>query len=204
MATNPFFYENRASEDRSLVEDIIIETIQIAGVNCFYVKKTFQNIDVILGEDNLMAFKDAFLMEMYIENIDGYGGEGQLISKFGIEVKNKITFIISMKRYFEETKSERPQEGDLIWFSLTNCFFEILFVEVNSPFLEFGENFTYKLQCQTWNYSHEEIDTHESVLNHFAIQQETFASPALEDNQDFNDFSNDRVSGKNIFGIQIK
>lgn len=203
MATNPFFYENRAAEDRSLVEDIIIETIQIAGINCFYIKKTFQDIDKILGEDNLMAFRDAFLMEMYIDNIDGYGGEGQLISKFGIEVRNKITFTISMKRFLEETGMERPQEGDLVWFSLTNCFFEILFVEDNSPFLEMGANFTYKLQCQTWNYSHEEISIDEGVLDHFAVQQEVDAGPQLEDNQDFLDFSNDKISGKNIFGIKI-
>ncbi|MCA9496556.1 MAG: hypothetical protein KC589_06435, partial [Nanoarchaeota archaeon] len=89
MATNPFFYENRANNDQDLVEDIVIEVIQIAGINCYYVRKTFQELDTILGEDNLMKFKDAYLMEMYPETVDTYGGEGQLISKFGIEVKNK-------------------------------------------------------------------------------------------------------------------
>lgn len=201
MATNPFFYENRADLDHDFYEDIIIETIQISGFNCYYVKKTFTEIDKILGEDNLLTFKDAFLLEMYLENVDGYGGEGQIISKFGIEIKNKITFIISMKRFKEETGYERPHEGDLIWFPLSNCYFEILFVEDNIPFFELGKNYTYKLQCQTWNYSHENIDTEETVLDSFAIQKKS--APSLDDNEEFKDFGNDSVIGKNIFGIKI-
>lgn len=201
MATNPFFYENRATIDQDLYEDIIIETIQISGVNCFYVKKTFTELDSILGEDNLLTFKDAFILEMYPENVDGYGGEGQIISKFGIEIRNKITFVISQKRFLEETGSERPHEGDLIWFPLSNCYFEILFVEDNVPFFEMGKNYTFKLQCQTWNYSHEPIKTEEDVLDNFAVQKNK--SPTLDDNSEFDDFGTTSISGKNIFGIKI-
>jgi len=201
MATNPFFYENRAQLDHDFYEDIIIETIQIAGYNCYYVRKTFTQIDKILGEDQLLKFTDAHLLEMYIENIEGYGGEGQIISKFGIEVKNKITFIISQSRFMEETQLDRPYEGDLIWFPLSNCFFEILFVEDNIPFFEMGNNYTYKLQCQTWNYSHENIDTKETILDSFTDEKKSAGS--LDDNEEFKDFGNDSVIGNNIFGIKI-
>ena len=113
MSTNPFFYEDRSVNEQSLIEDIIIEFIQISGQDIYFVKKTFQSIDKILGEDNLMKFKDAYLIEVYPETTT-YAGEGEFVSKFGIEIKNKLTLTVSMRRFREIVGKDRPNEGDLI------------------------------------------------------------------------------------------
>lgn len=203
MATNPFFYEDDALCEQQLINDIIVEDIQIRGKNCFYVKKTFNDIDQILGEDKLTEFNDAYPIEMYIENFDAFGGEGQFISKFGLESKNKITFVVSSTRFEEELGSDydRPLEGDLIWLPMIKTFFEIIYVDDNVPFYLFGTKFSYKIFCQTWNYSHEEISTNVEVIDTFAIEQKE--STTLKDNDEFLNFGNDLVSGTNIFGIRV-
>lgn len=150
-----------------------------------------------------MKFKDAYLMEMYPETVDTYGGEGQLISKFGIEVKNKIVLIVSQKRFLQETGRDRPDEGDLIWFPLSNSFFEILFVEDNIPFFELGKNFVFKIQCQTWNYGHEEISTTETLLDNFENNKNRYSTD-LEDNDALQDFGNTKITAENAFGIKVK
>ncbi len=204
MSTNPFFYEDSASCEQALLNDLIVEDIQIKGKNCFYVKKTFNNIDQILGEDALMSFEDAYPIEMYIESFDGFSGEGQFISKFGLESKNKITFIVSQTRFEEELGPNylRPLEGDLIWLPMIKNFFEILYVDDNSPFYVLGNKFVYKLFCQTWTHSFEKIETHEEILDTFGQQQKE--EPALRNNEEFLDFNNANISSKNIFGVTIQ
>lgn len=184
------------------MEDLVIESIQITGINCFYVRKTFQSIDQILGEDNLMKFSDAYLLEFYLDSVEGYGGEGQLISKFGIEIKNRLDFSVSVKRFVEEVKLERPMEGDLIWFPFSQTFFEILFVEDNIPFYEVGKNYIFKIATQTWYYGQEKVDTTEARLNDFTESKKE-KIPNLSDNDEFNDFANDRIIDNNIFGVNL-
>lgn len=204
MAANPFFYEDSASCDQSLLNDLIVEDIQIKGKNCFYIKKTFTSIDQILGEDSLIKFKDAYPLEMYIETYDGFTGEGQFVSKFGLESKNKLTLVISSSRFAEELGENysRPLEGDLVWVPMLGNLFEIVYVDDNSPFYVLGSKFTFKLFCQSWNYSHESIETNEEVLNRFHKQQEE--SDVLKDNEELLNFGNDISNDKNIFGITIK
>lgn len=202
MATNPFFYEDSASCDQELLNDIIVEDIQIRGKNCFYIKKTFNSVDQILGEDALMSFEDSYPLEMYIETFDAFGGEGQFISKFGLESKNKITFVVSASRFAEILGSEysRPLEGDLVWLPMIKNFFEIIYVDDNSPFYVLGKKFTFKLFCQTWAYSSEQINTSEEILDTFGKQQKEFAK--THDNEEFGSFGSDIINNKNIFGIQ--
>lgn len=185
------------------MEDIIIESIQISGINCFYVRKTFQDIDQILGEDNLMKFSDAYLLEFYLDSFEGYGGEGQIVSKFGIEVKNRLDFSVAVKRFKEEVKMDRPMEGDLLWLPLTQSFFEILFVEDNIPFFELGRNYIFKLATQSWYYGQEKVETEEARLNKFVTDKKE-TTPILSDNDEFNDFGNDKIIDTNIFGVTIK
>ena len=203
MATNPFFYEDSALCEQQLLNDLIIEDIQIRGKNCFYIKKTFNSIDQILGEDSLMSFNDAYPIEMYIETYDGFGGEGQFISKFGLESKNKITFIVSSSRFTEVLGSSysRPLEGDLIWLPMIKNFFEIIYVDDNSPFYVLGEKLTYKIFCQSWAYSSEEIETKEEVLDSFNKPQMEFNKQ--HDTEEFNSFGTDIISNKNIFGLTL-
>lgn len=143
------------------------------------------------------------MLEFYLDTYEGYGGEGQLISKFGIEVKNRLTFTVSVKRFQEEVKENRPHEGDLIWFPLTNSFFEILYVEDNVPFFELGKNYTYKLSTQTWYYGQETIQTNETILNNF-VETRKERLDLLANNDEFNDFGNDKIVDSNIFGIKVK
>ena len=199
MATNPFFYEDRSVCEQNLVEDIIIEFIQISGLDCYFIKKTFNSIDKILGEDNLIAFNDSYLIELYPETTT-YGGEGEFVSKFGIEIKNKLTLTVAMKRFREIVKDERPHEGDLIWIPMTKNFFEIIYVNDNNPFFTLGSNFTFQMICQSWNYSNEEINTPEEVLNDFSKNKKE--SPSLDDNIEFNSFGDTVITGNNIFNVK--
>lgn len=204
MAANPFFYEDSASCDQALLDELIIEDIQIKGKNCFYVKKTFTSIDQILGEDALLSFNDAYPLEMYIETFDGFGGEGQFISKFGLESKNKLTLVISATRFVQELGESypRPLEGDLVWVPMLNNFFEIIYVDDNSPFFVLENKFTYKLFCQSWNYSSETVSTKEETMDQFGKQQKQ--SPVLKDNQEFSTFGTDISIANNIFGVKIE
>ena len=150
-----------------------------------------------------MKFSDAYLLEFYLDSHEGYGGEGQFISKFGIEIKNRLEFSVSVKRFIDEVGMDRPMEGDLIWLPLTQSFFEILFVEDNEPFFEVGKNYIFKLSTQSWYYSHENVETKEANLNRFAVEKKE-REPAYSDNDEFNDFGNDKIIDTNIFGVTVK
>lgn len=150
-----------------------------------------------------MKFSDAYLLEFYLDSHEGYGGEGQFISKFGIEVKNRLDFSVAVKRFNEEVKMERPMEGDLIWLPLTGSFFEILFVEDNVPFYELGNNYIFKLSTQSWYYGQEKIETTEAKLNEFAETKKEKID-ILSDNDEFNAFGNDKIIDTNIFGVKVK
>lgn len=201
MATNPFFYEDRSVCEQNLIEDIVIEFIQISGMDCYFIKQTFSSVDKILGEDNLMAFKDAYLIELYPETTV-YSGEGEFVSKFGIEIKNKLIFAVSVKRFKEVVKQERPHEGDLIWVPLAKNFFEVIYVQDNTPFFTLGSNYTFQMTCQSWNYSNEELNTSEAVLNEFANNKKEFT--AQDDNDEFNSFGDTIITGNNIFNVRTK
>jgi len=161
MAKNPYF-KYRGSE-QSLVNDLTIEAIKIHGQDMVYIPRTYVDIDQLFGEDVLSKFEEGNYIEMYIDSYDGFEGEGDFIAKFGLEIRDSITLIVSKQR-FEQTMSHdsnitRPREGDLIYFPLSKSIFEIKFVEHENPFYQVGNLYTYKLSCDLFRYSHEEINT---------------------------------------------
>lgn len=168
MATNFYFQSGIPMGRRSeslLHEDLIIECLKIYGFDCYYIPRVAVNRDMILNEDPLNKFDDAFPLEAYLENTTGFGG-GELLSKFGLEIQDTATFIVARRRWEEaigrKRASElfnRPAEGDLIYFPLTKSFFEIRYVEVKDPFFQVGKLYVYKLECELFQYSHEEIET---------------------------------------------
>ena len=159
MATNSYF--TRQNSERNVVEDLTIESIKIHGLDMVYIPRTLVNEDTLFGEDTLSKFTQGNQLEMYLETVDGFGGEGDFYSKFGLEIKDTVSLVVSKKR-FEEVMSSvttKPREGDLIYFPLSKGLFEIKFVEHENPFYQLGKLYTYKLSCELFTYSQETIDT---------------------------------------------
>ena len=168
MATNSFFSRHTNNEQR-IVEDLTIETIKIHGQDMVYMPRKFVNEDTIFGEDTISKFDDARTIEMYIESVDGFEGDGDFLGKFGLEIRDSCTLVVSKKRFLEtfayRSDFDRPQEGDLIYFPLTKKLFEITFVEHENPFYQIGKLYTYKFTCQLFRYSDETLDTGNSVID---------------------------------------
>mgnify|MGYP000273897149 FL=1 len=165
MPRNVFFSQAVKSE-QNLYEDLIVESLQIYGQDIYYVPRTLVNRDSILGEDPASKFDDAYLMEAYIENTDGFEGAGDLMSKFGLEIRDEATFIISRRvwerlvgKFSSNVTDPRPQEGDVIFLPMTNSFFEINFVEDDNPFFQLSNLPVYRMQCSLFEYSEEDFET---------------------------------------------
>ena len=165
MPTNVFF-NHAVSTEQHLYEDLVVESLRMYGHETFYLPREIVEEDSILGEDVQSTFGDAYSVEMYIENTDGFEGEGDLFSKFGVSVRDTATFVISLRTWerfisldSNLATSLRPNEGDLIHFPLSGSMFEIKFVEHENPFYQVGKLFVFKLQCELFEYSGEDFDT---------------------------------------------
>lgn len=165
MPTNVYFDTGTVPEQR-LYEDLIIEQLRAFGQEVYYLPRTLVREDKILGEDVLSEFNDAYLIEMYVENIEGYDGQRELMTKFGLDIQDEITFVVSRRRWEQLIstdqnliESSRPNEGDLVYFPKTLKLFEIAFVDHDDPFYQIHNLPTYKLKCRSFEYSSEEIDT---------------------------------------------
>ena len=171
MARNPNFSQAVKSE-QNLYEDIIIESMKIYGQDVYYLPRTIVNENTILGEDVASSFTSSYKIEMYLENTEGFEGEGDLFTKFGVEIRDEATFIVARKRWSQTVASSnnaitvlRPKEGDLIWLTLSNKLFEIMHVEHESPFYQLSNLPTYKMRCQLFEYSGEDLDTGVAGIN---------------------------------------
>ena len=165
MATNVYFSQKVRTE-QDLYEDIVIESLKMYGQDVYYLPREVVQEDTILNEDIESVFDDAYIIEMYISNIDGFEGDGNLLSKFGVEIRDQANFIVSKKRWNQYigiqnsgTNNLRPSEGDLIYLPLSQSLFEIRFVEHESPFYQLSNLPTYTLQCELFEYSGEQIQT---------------------------------------------
>jgi len=168
MATNKYFQSgitNAVNSEQLLIEDLIVESMQIYGHDIYYLPRTSVKHDFVFGEDILSQFTAAYPIEMYLANVSGWGGDREVFSKFGIEVRDKATFIVSKRRWEESIAQiaqqlpNRPAEGDLLYFSKTNATFEIKFVDHLDPFFQLGKFYVYTLQCEMYQYSAELINT---------------------------------------------
>lgn len=175
MPRNTYFSLGETSEKR-LYEDITIEALKIYGHDVYYIPRKIVNTDAIFNEDTLAEFGEAFAIEMYVENTDGFGGDGDLLTKFGVEIRDQVNLIIANRRWeelvgrFQDPGEARPQEGDLIYFPLVKGLFEINFVEDETPFYQLQNVPTFKLSCETFSYDNQEIDTGISEIDDFETQ----------------------------------
>ena len=169
MALNPFFLQGSQGEQR-LVQDLINEQLQIYGVEVTFIPRKFVNQKTIIEEVQSSKFDDNFAIEAYVENFDGYAGAGDVLTKFGMSLRDEVTLTISKERFEEFIApfmnadddielASRPREGDLVFFPLGQRLFEIKFVEHEDPFYQLGSTYVYKLKCELFEYEDEVIDT---------------------------------------------
>lgn len=169
MPTNHYFQSGLPmgrSSEQLLIEDIIIECLKIYGFDVFYMPRQTVAEDLILTEDPLNSYNSAYPLEMYMSNVTGFEGEGDLLTKFGVEIRDTATFIVSKRRWEEVIAKSgdaqlttRPAEGDVLYFPLTKSYFEIRRVEAKDPFFQVGKLYVYKLECEMMQFSSERVDT---------------------------------------------
>jgi len=160
------FFSQAVRSEQNLYEDLVIESLKIFGQDVYYIPRTLVNRDNVLNEDPASKFDDAYLIEAYLENVDGFEGQGDLFSKFGLEIRDEATFVISRRQwekiigiFSSDLVNPRPQEGDVIFLPMTNSFFEISYVEDDSPFYQLSNLPVYRLNCSLFEYSDEDFDT---------------------------------------------
>ena len=159
MARNIYFSDKVRSE-QNLYENIIIESLKTYGQDVYYLPRTIVNENRIFGEDVPSKFSNSYKIEMYIENTEGFEGEGDLFTKFGVEIRDEATFIVSRRRWNttvgkidNQIEGERPREGDLIFLPLSKSMFEVMHVEHEQPFYQLANLPTFKMRCQLFEYS---------------------------------------------------
>ena len=169
MAVNPYFRRNNVGE-QNLLESLTTEAIKIHGHEMVYIPRETVVDDKILGEE-VSKFKDANRIEMYMENAEGFDGESDM-TRFGLDIRENCTFIVSKRRFLDVMSHNstirdlgRPREGDLIYFDYPYNLFEIKFVEHDNPFYPLGQRYSFKLYCEAFKYTQEEIDTGESDMD---------------------------------------
>jgi hypothetical protein len=191
MTRNAFFNQYTTSTEQNLHEDLIIESIQIYGFDIDYMPRISLGTDSVYTEYTSSAFVDAIPVEMYVKNVLGFEGEGDFVSRFGLELRDQVTFTIAKKRFNNEIANgafvstyssanveisnniftdeaisiSRPREGDLLYFGLSNTFFEIKYVEHEQIFYPLGKLQTYDLRCEKYEYSGEIFATGNNTLD---------------------------------------
>ena len=172
MALNPFFLQG-SPEEQNLVQSLVNEQLKIYGVEVTYIPRKFVNRSTVFQEVEASKFDDNFQLEAYVNTWDGYSGAGDVLTKFGMSLRDELQLVISRERFedfiapFLDQEDEdeiglatmRPREGDLVFFPLGNRLFEVKFVEHEVPFYQLGHTYVYELQCELFEYNDESIDT---------------------------------------------
>ena len=178
---NPYFQAGSSigrSSEQDLYESLIIETISIYGFELYYIPRKSFNRDLILNEDTLNTFEFAYPIEMYFKNVTGFAGEGDLLTKFGVEIRDSATLIVAKRRWEKEVGrsgqaqlTSRPAEGDIIFFPLTNSIFEIRKVQDREPFFQIGKLYVFELAVELFQYSSERFTTGISEIDSLVLNQ---------------------------------
>ena len=157
---------NGSAQEQTFIENLIVESIEIYGQDIYYLPRTYVNKDTIFQEVENSNFTQALQVRAYVNNVEGWEGQGELLSKFGVRIEDKTTFVFSREKFTEKVDDNavlnvegRPNEGDLIWFPSTKHLFEIKFVEAERPFYQLGKGYVWECQCELFEYSDEQLDT---------------------------------------------
>lgn len=162
-SSNFYFNNFNSSGEQNLLESLIIESISIYGNDFYYIPRVLTNYDSLLTEDDQSQYNSAHLLCMYINSIDGFSGDGDFMSKFGVEIRDQITLSFPMATFNEQvgiyTTQPRPNEGDIVFFPLNQKCFQIKYVDKFSMFYQLGALQLWKVTCELFEYSNEQFNT---------------------------------------------
>lgn len=163
MPTNFYFDHFSNDGEQNLIEELIIEAIEIYGLEMYYIPRARESYDILYTEDDAPIYVGAYSIPLYIKNVDGFKGDGDFLSKFGLEIRDRMTFTMARRTFTQEVSPEtalqRPREGDLIYFPLNNKVFTIKFVEHEAIFYQMGALQIYDLICELFEFSNERFNT---------------------------------------------
>lgn len=158
-----YFGNYQSSREQWLLDSLVKESINIYGESMYYCPRHLTNYDDVYGADDQSVYNLAIMVPIYIENVKGFGGDGTFMSKFGIEIRDRVTFSISQTEFTElvgvTTGQVRPNESDLIYFPLNNKCFQIKYVEKFEVFFALGALYTWKMECELFEYASEKMLT---------------------------------------------
>ena len=172
MATNVYFRNYDNFNEQNLIDDLVIESIRMYGIDVKYISGEFNNVDTIFNEDDTPLYNEMYDFEVYIKNVDGFEGEGDFLSKFGLQIRDQVTFTVAI-RTFEKyvTRSNqtkvRPRENDVIWLPLNEKMYRVTYVEHESVFYQAGSLQVYDIKCELMEYSNERFDTGRYEIDHY-------------------------------------
>lgn len=166
------YFSDKVRSEQNLYEDIVIEALKMYGQDIYYLPRDIVNEDRIFADDVPSRFNSSHKIEMYIENTEGFDGEGDLFTRFGVEIRDEATFVVSRRRWTQQVarhdndiNSVRPLEGDLIYLPMTNKLFQIMHVEHEQPFYQLSNLPVFKMRCTLFEYSDEDLDTGINVID---------------------------------------
>jgi hypothetical protein len=181
MATNFFFNNFKSSQEQLLLENLIIEAIKIYGEDMYYIPRKLNNYDKVYGADDQSSYEIAYPIEIYIKSVDGFAGNGDFMSKFGVEIRDQVIFSVAQRIFNEEigtyTTQVRPNEGDLIFFPLNKKCFQIKYVSKFEMFYQLGALQTWEMTCELFEYSNEVLKT---GIPEIDIMQKKFDTNVLD------------------------
>lgn len=163
MATNYFFNNTSSAAEQKLIEDLVIESIKVYGIDMYYLPRTILNRNQVFREQDSASYNASYQVEMYLKSFDKFGGDGKFLSKFGLEIRDEVIFTVAFRTFTNEVTTlngqSRPNEGDLIFLPLNKKVFQIKFVDHEAIFYQMGSLQMYDLTCELFEYSNENFNT---------------------------------------------
>lgn len=193
-----FYFENyQNSAEQDLIESLIVESIRIYGIDSWYLPRTVNGEDDLLNEDDVPSFTKAFMIEQYIKNIEGFEGEGDFLSKFGLQIRDSVTLTMANRTFFNEVSTftgfQRPREGDLIYLPLNRKMFEITHVEHEAVFYQMGALQTFDLRCELMDYADQRFATGIPEIDNLFKNYEKTSNTSIDAIEDFDPFADNLV-----------
>ncbi len=170
MATSIYFNNTQDSAEQTLLEDLVAECIRNMGLDIIYIGRTAVNPNSVLGEDTAQVFDKRFEIECYVQEVEGFSGQIDMLSKLGIQIDQEATFLFSKSAWEEfvfdvDSTRPTPKEGDLIFFPLTNIYFQINHVTDQSPFLPLGKNTVFQCKASAWRNPQDTVETGDTFID---------------------------------------
>jgi len=178
MATNVFFNNYARISEQTLIDDLVIESIKQYGVDVIYITRAIKGRDNIFNEDDFPEYNETFEFEAYVKNMEGFEGEGDFLSKFGLQIRDQLTLTVANRTFERHVTREvvdliRPREGDLIYFPLNEKIFEIKNVEHESIFYQMGQTQVYDMVCELIEYSNQRFNTGRVNIDEYFAEYNT-------------------------------